>query len=122
MAVRLIVNPGMSDDALLAPLDVPPAYAAVVDRLRRSIALGIVAPGERLPSERALAAGLGVSRVTVREALRVLQGEGIIVTKRGGAGGAIVTPRAMTAEDVRADFARTRPRIEQVFEFRLAVE
>lgn len=111
----------MGDDSLLAPLEVPPAYAAVVDRLRRSIALGIVAPGERLPSERALSTGLGVSRVTVREALRVLQGQGLIVTKRGGSGGAIVTPLLAHSGDALAD-ASVRNRIERVFEFRLAVE
>jgi DNA-binding FadR family transcriptional regulator len=111
-----------SDDVLLAPLYVPPAYAAVADRLRRSIALGIVLPGEKLPSERALAEALGVSRVTVREALRVLQGEGVIVTKRGGAGGAVITARDRTAEHLRSDSDKTRPQVAQVFEFRLAVE
>lgn len=108
----------MGDESLLRPLDTPPAYAVVVDRVRRSIALGVVAPGEKLPSERALAAGLGVSRVTVREALRVLQGEGLIVTKRGGAGGAIVLPRpaAVPAGGL------SRRDVERVFEYRLAIE
>lgn len=109
-------------DVLFAPLDIPPAYAAVVDRLRRSIALGIVLPGEKLPPERTMAENLGVSRVTVREALRVLQGEGVIVTKRGGAGGAIVTSRDVSIEQIRSEYRRTRPQIDEVFEFRLAVE
>lgn len=98
---------------LLAPLEVPRAYAAVVDRLRRSIALGVVLPGERLPPERTLAERLGVSRVTVREALRVLQGEGLIVTRRGGNGGAVVTP---------CERSPVRGELDEVFEFRLAVE
>jgi DNA-binding FadR family transcriptional regulator len=111
----------MSDYGLLAPLDVPPAYIAVVERLRRSIALGMVAPGERLPPERTLAARLGVSRVTVREALRVLQGEGLIVTKRGGHGGAVVMPGTVSAEASGPE-AEIRAHIEQIFEYRLAVE
>lgn len=111
----------MSEHGLLAPLDVPPAYVAVVERLRRSIALGTVAPGERLPPERTLAARLGVSRVTVREALRVLQGEGLIVTKRGGQGGAIVMPGAVSA-GANASESEIRAHIEQIFEYRLAVE
>src|SRR3954453_15053226 len=102
-------------DDLLTPVEVAPAYAAVVDRLRRSIALGVVAPGEKLPPERTLADGLGVSRLTVREALRVLQGEGLIVTKRGGSGGAVVTSREVTAEEIRAEVRRTRPQIDEVF-------
>lgn len=109
-------------DVLLAPLHVPPAYAAVVERVRRSIALGVVLPGEKLPSERTLAESLGVSRVTIREALRVLQGEGLIVTRRGGAGGAVVTPRDTSIEQLRDEFRRTRAQIDHVFEYRLAVE
>lgn len=108
-----------ASDVLLTPLHVPPAYAAVVDRLRRSIALGVVLPGEKLPPERTLAENLGVSRVTVREALRVLQGEGLIVTKRGGSGGAVITSREVSLERIRREF---RPQIDHVFEFRLAVE
>ncbi len=107
-----------NDDILLAPLYAPPAYVAVVDRLRRAIALGVVLPGDRLPAERTLAERLGVSRVTVREALRVLQGEGLLFTKRGQ-GGTVVAA-------ARRDKARTEPGYEvevaEVFEFRVAVE
>jgi DNA-binding FadR family transcriptional regulator len=111
----------MIDERLLAPLEVPAAHVAVLERLRRAIALGLVAPGERFPSERALAAAFGVARVTVREALRVLQDEGLIVTKRGGGGGAIVASWALTRAGSRAD-PSTREGIDEVFEFRLAVE
>jgi DNA-binding FadR family transcriptional regulator len=107
---------------LLAPVQVAPAYAAVLDRLRRSIALGVVLPGEKLPPERTLAEGLGVSRLTVREALRVLQGEGLIVTKRGGGGGAVITSRTVSEAEIRDEVRRTRPQIDEVFDYRLAVE
>ncbi|WP_422748274.1 FadR/GntR family transcriptional regulator [Mycobacterium sp. WMMD1722] len=108
----------MSDDYLLRPLDTAPAYAAVVDRVRRAVALGVLLPGERLPAERALAEGLGVSRVTVREALRVLQGEGLLITRRGGT---VVSPTAAALESVQDDEEYGR-RIGDVFELRLAVE
>lgn len=109
-------------DILLSPVDVPPAYAAVVDRLRRVVALGLVLPGERLPSERTLAETFAVSRVTVREALRVLQGEGLIVTKRGGNGGAVVTSRQVSIEQIHQELRRARPELDRLFEFRIAVE
>lgn len=109
-------------DALLSPVDVPPAYAAVVDRLRRAVALGLVLPGERLPSERTLAETFAVSRVTVREALRVLQGEGLIVTKRGGAGGAVVASRQVSIEQIHQELRLARPQLDHLFEFRIAVE
>jgi DNA-binding FadR family transcriptional regulator len=98
---------------VLQPVRLTPAPAVVAERLRRSIALGEVLPGERLPAERRLAEQLGVSRLTVRAALRSLQEEGAIVTRRGAAGGAFVTARA-PAVDAR--------RMLEVFEFRLAVE
>jgi GntR family transcriptional regulator, transcriptional repressor for pyruvate dehydrogenase complex len=107
----------MPDDFLLRPLDTPPAYAAVVDRIRRALALGVLLPGDRLPAERVLAEDLGVSRVTVREALRLLQGEGLLVTKRGS-GGTLVSP-TLTSWEAYADYDK---RIAEVFEVRLAVE
>jgi GntR family transcriptional regulator, transcriptional repressor for pyruvate dehydrogenase complex len=108
---------GMPDEFLLRPLEAPPAYAAVVDRIRRAMALGVLLPGDRLPAERALAEELGVSRVTVREALRLLQGEGLLVTKRGS-GGTIVSPTLAGWEAG----GQNDKRMAEVFELRLAVE
>ena len=110
----------MSDDFLLRPLDTPPAYAAVVERVRRAVALGVLLPGDRLPAERALADGLQVSRVTVREALRVLQGEGLLITKRGSSG-TIVSPAVASLNRLEAGGDYNR-RLRDVFELRLAVE
>lgn len=107
----------MPDDFLMRPLDTPPAYAAVVERIRRAVALGVLLPGDRLPAERALAEELGVSRVTVREALRVLQGEGLLVTRRGS-GGTTVSP-TLTSWEAKGEWDR---KIAEVFELRLAVE
>lgn len=108
----------LNDYILLAPLHTPPAYAAVVDRLRRAIALGVLLPGDRLPAERTLADQLGVSRVTIREALRIMQGEGLLVTKRGS-GGTVVSNAARTSGRISEGY---HAEVEQVFEFRVAVE
>lgn len=83
-------------DYVAEPVHVPPAYEHIVERLRSAIWLGELIPGERLPSERSLAEGFAVSRLTVREALRTLQGEGLLVIKRGSAGGATVVGREMS--------------------------
>lgn len=69
---------------------VPTAYSVVLKHLHREIRLGRLIPGERLPPEREYAEQLGVSRVTLREALRVLEGEGTIEIRRGPGGGAFV--------------------------------
>lgn len=73
-----------------SPIEVPPAYGVVVEHIRRAIHLGVYSAGTMLPPERVHAKELGVSRVTLREALRVLEGEGYIQMRRGAHGGALV--------------------------------
>lgn len=59
-------------------------YEQIVEQIRELIQQGKLLPGERIPSERDLAATLGCSRTSLREALRVLESEGIIIAKPGG--------------------------------------
>jgi DNA-binding FadR family transcriptional regulator len=68
------------------------AFEETVERLLQSVKLGIVQPGERLPTERELAVRLGVSRVTLREAIRALAQEGYLESRRGRTGGTFVLP------------------------------
>lgn len=65
--------------------------AQAYDQLRSLILQGHWEPGSQLPTENALAAQLGISRATLREALRLLEEEGLI-TRRHGVG-TFVTPR-----------------------------
>lgn len=67
------------------------SYEQVADQLRELIVSGRLAQGERLPTETVLSAEVGVSRATVREALRLLAAQGLIRTARGAAGGSYVT-------------------------------
>lgn len=69
------------------------AFEDCVERVLSALRLGIVSPGERLPPERDLATRLGVSRVTLREALRSLGDAGWLEVRRGRHGGAFVTER-----------------------------
>ena len=99
-----------------------PVYGLVVDQLRRAIHSGSFVPGDKFPPERELSKQLGVSRASVREAIRVLEGEGYVETRRGASGGIIVLDRAQT-EDRLGEIIRAKlPEIEQVIDFRLAVE
>jgi DNA-binding FadR family transcriptional regulator len=68
----------------------PPAYQKLADDIRVQITSGLLRPGERLPTEPQLCARSGVSRSTVREALRVLASQHLIVTTRGVTGGSFV--------------------------------
>ncbi|HZG70048.1 MAG TPA: FadR/GntR family transcriptional regulator [Chondromyces sp.] len=59
-------------------------YEQIVVQIRELIQEGKILPGDRLPGERELSSILGCSRASLREALRVLEAEGIIISKPGG--------------------------------------
>lgn len=72
-----------------------PAHAQIAARLEGAIAAGDLRAGERLPPERELAAALGVSRMTVREALGSLERRGLLRRRVGRAGGTFVRERTV---------------------------
>jgi DNA-binding FadR family transcriptional regulator len=75
---------------LFTPLDAGGRAGTVTRRLVKAIRLGLLLDGERLPAETELAAQLGVSTVTLREALAALRTMGLVETKRGRGGGSFV--------------------------------
>lgn len=77
--------------AVLSPLDGAGLRTdAVVARISAAIGLGVITDGEQLPSEIDLANQLGVSTMTLREALAVLREQGLVHTKRGRGGGSFI--------------------------------
>ena len=99
-----------------------PGYQAVVDVLRREIALGRMVPGDRLPAERTLAEQLGVARETLRQALRVLEGSGEVETRRGSRGGAVIREPVIDRELIRADLRSHREAILAHHAYRSVLE
>ena len=77
----------LAGEALLRPVRPGNAFEDTVGRLLQTIRLGVLQPGESLPPERELAARLGVSRDTVREAIKSLSDAGYLVSRRGRYGG-----------------------------------
>jgi GntR family transcriptional repressor for pyruvate dehydrogenase complex len=100
----------------------PASYELVVDQIRRAIQVGRFLPGQKLPPERELARQLAVSRTTVREAMRVLQGERLVETRRGRAGGAIVLGSSSSPAERRRELRSRLAELQAVFEYRLVVE
>lgn len=73
------------------------AFEEVMAQLRRLALQGLLKPGDRLPAERDLALRLGVSRNTIREALRGLEMAGVLELRKGAHGGAfLISPTGLT--------------------------
>jgi GntR family transcriptional repressor for pyruvate dehydrogenase complex len=108
----------------LAAVFVPKASDVLAEKLRELILSRALAEGTPLPTERELVAQSGLSRTSVREALRVLETEGLVVTKAGRNGGSQV--RRPGRESISRSFAlfvRSHGvRFEALLEAREAIE
>lgn len=114
----------MDTPPLIAPVIVTKASDLLAARLREMIVGGRFVPGDFLPTERELVVQSGLSRTSVRDALRVLESDGLITTKVGRTGGSMITlpGRATVARSVEL-FVRTHGiRLELLLECRVAVE
>ena len=111
-------------ESIFAPVAVARASSAIAEQIRTAILTGRIKAGDRLSPERELAEQFGVSRVTVRDALRSLEAMGLIQVKVGARGGAFVTAPtgskvAQTMSDMMVMSATTP---EDIVEARLIVE
>lgn len=104
----------------------PRAWRVVLEHIERDLLDGRIGPGDRLPSERDLASGLGVGRSSVREALRVLEVLGLIRTATGSGpqSGAIViaTPSGGMSALLRLQVAAQGFALGDVVRTRLVLE
>ena len=94
----------------ISPLDptaAEPFYRQIYNRFRSAIASGLLKPGDRIPSARALTKELGLARGTIEAAYSLLAAEGYIQAR--GQAGTIVTPGLKP----RAPIASTMPRVQQ---------
>lgn len=99
-----------------------PSHVAVSEALKRRIALGGFSGEGRLPTERELAAVLGVGRNTIRRAVRELAEQGVVETTLGRNGGTRVRAGAADSADrerITADFGRA---LDRHLEFRSVIE
>ena len=108
----------------LQPLSIRTAGERIAERFVTAIALGEFVPGQRLPSERELAAMLEISRTTVREALSRLAAGGYVRIQRGSAGGAFVTAEwgPESEEMIRRTLLPDWHAMELLLDFRSLIE
>lgn len=101
------------------------AFEETVERLAQAIKLGAVEVGDQLPSERELVAKLQISRTTLREAIRALQQEGILRTRRGRSGGTFVASdgaEMLSKTEARRLVGQMGPSLFDLIDVRAAVE
>jgi GntR family transcriptional repressor for pyruvate dehydrogenase complex len=115
-------QPKSVEATAIAPVVVPPAHEIVVNHLRRIIHLGEIQPGAKLPPERQLAAQLGVSRTTLREALHLLQIEGYVEIKIGQSGGVFVCATRFPTGRLARRWNKSRHDLQPTYELRAVVE
>ncbi|MCX5266627.1 MULTISPECIES: FadR/GntR family transcriptional regulator [unclassified Streptomyces] len=116
---------GAPDDRLtpvLRPVRAGNGFEEALEQILQVVRLGLVPGGGRLPAERDLAERLGISRVTLREVLKVLQDQGLVESRRGRYGGTFVLPRtdAGGEDELRRRIAETD--VEDVLRFREVLE
>ncbi|MCP4670282.1 MAG: FadR family transcriptional regulator [Desulfobacula sp.] len=99
-------------------------FQDVVDQIQNAILNGELAPGSKLPPERALKDMFDTSRGTLREALRVLEQKGLIEIKLGVAGGAIVKriDTEPIAESLALLIRSGKVSLKHLSEFRILIE
>lgn len=99
-------------------------FQGVIDQIEESILTGDLQIGDKLPPERELTELFGISRGTLREALRVLEQKGLIDIKTGVAGGAIVrsVPPQKMSESLGLLIRSQKVSMHEIAEFREDVE
>src|SRR5260370_3532143 len=100
----------------------PTVAEDVADRVRRLIHDGALSAGDKLPGERDLAADLGVARVSVREAIRLLTESGYLTVRRGAGGGTFVARLASPYEAWLEQMRERAGQMDAILDVRIAVE
>ena len=104
----------------------PRTHELVLRRIEDDLTAGRIAVGQRLPGERGLAEELGVSRASVREAIRVLEAVGLVRTAVGSgaeAGAVIVSePSSAITSTLRFHLASSHLLVAEIVETRLLLE
>lgn len=108
----------------LSKLEVPRAADVLAAELRNRIFSGELVEGDMLPAERALVSQSGVGRASVREALRTLELEGLIIPKTGRFGGWLVCSpsRESVARSVEVFIRARKLTLGSLLETREALE
>jgi DNA-binding FadR family transcriptional regulator len=97
-------------------------FEEAVEQIAERIKTGLLVPGDRLPSERDLAAQMRISRPTVREAVKVLADAGVLEVRRGQSGGIFVRSELIPRDLLRSSWEIRVSEVSGVLEARRLLE
>ncbi|NML53486.1 FadR family transcriptional regulator [Streptomyces sp. R302] len=107
---------------VLRPVRAGNGFEEALEQLLQVVRLGLVPDGGRLPAERELADRMGISRVTLREVLKVLQEQGLVESRRGRYGGTFVLPRPQGPDEAELRRRIAAVDMEDALRFREVLE
>ncbi|MFG2643881.1 FadR/GntR family transcriptional regulator [Streptomyces sp. NPDC048370] len=107
---------------VLRPVRAGNGFEEALEQILQVVRLGLVPGGERLPAERELADRMGISRVTLREVLKVLQEQGLVESRRGRYGGTFVLARPQRADEDELRRRIASVDVEDTLRFREVLE
>ncbi len=122
--IRTSEPPGPADRlaSVLRPVRAGNGFEEALEQVLQVVRLGLVPGGGRLPAERELAERMGISRVTLREVLKVLQEQGLVESRRGRYGGTFVLPRAQGPDEAELRRRIAAVDMEDALRFREVLE
>lgn len=114
----------MVNDVVFRPVRGGNIVEETVDRLVGAITLGVIPFGGQLPVERDLSQKLGVSRTTLRQAIRTLEERGVVEVRLGRGGGTFVRHRSTLppAEEARARVVAMGDDLDDTLDYRQVLE
>src|SRR3954449_10002667 len=122
MATATAGYPGLALESSFEPVSSRRTFEEAVEQIAERIKAGDLHLGDRLPSERELAALMRISRPTLREAVKALAEAGVLEVRRGQSGGTFVASELVPRELVRTTTQMRVSEVAGVLEARRLVE
>src|SRR5215208_7250219 len=122
MATATAGYPGLALESSFEPVSSRRTFEEAVEQIAERIKAGDLHIGDRLPSERDLAAQMRISRPTLREAVKVLAEAGVLAVRRGQSGGIFVASELIPRDLLRSRQAIRVSEVAGVLEARRLLE
>ncbi len=115
-------RPALRDPAFVEPIATERTFEQAIERIVEGIERSRLRHGDALPKEATLAGELGISKPTLRQALRVLERSGLIEVRRGAGGGIFLSAELVPVDLLRSQVAAEEGLVVETLVARRIVE